>query len=151
MPSRHEIDLQGVDMTTHEEIYHSLQSLWRAMNEHDRCAVIADPALQDCPIIMVTRGFTRHTLYSEDDVVGRNCRFLQGPQTDGAVRTALGDALALCRRVTVQIWNYRKDGTGFLNRLEIKPLFSPDGKVANFVGVQSVIEGTWQDQQVLDV
>ena len=102
--------------------------------------VVADPNQPDCPIIYVNRAFELTTGYSARFVVGRNCRFLQGSDTDpGAVRNI---AIALSRGEGVQqtLLNYRADGSAFVNDLVITPVRSPDGELAYFVGVQREID-----------
>ena len=100
---------------------------------------ISDPHLPDNPIIYANAGFERLTGYSGQEVVGRNCRFLQGPGTDASSVAQIRDAIRQERACTVQLLNYRKDGTPFWNRLSITPLRNAAGQVTHFVGVQSDI------------
>jgi PAS domain S-box-containing protein len=100
---------------------------------------ISDPRQPDNPIIYANAGFERLTGYSIEDVVGRNCRFLQGPDTDTATVQRIRDAIKNEEEHTVQLLNYRKDGTPFWNRLSITPLRNAAGDVTHFVGVQSDI------------
>ena len=102
--------------------------------------VVADPGRPDTPIVYVNRAFELTTGYSHRFVVGRNCRFLQGPDTDpDAVRNI---AVALSRQEGVRqtLLNYRADGSEFLNDLVITPIRDPDGDVAYYVGVQREVE-----------
>lgn len=98
---------------------------------------ISDAALPDNPIIYANRGFERLTGYSVEDVVGRNCRFLQGVDTDATAVAEIRESVRAGRECTVQLLNYRKDGSPFWNRLSITPLRDEAGRVTHFVGVQS--------------
>src|SRR3954471_15228653 len=71
------------------------------------------------------------------EVLGRNCRFLQGSATDLATVDELRTAIGQQREVTVQLLNYRKDGTPFWNRLSITPVHDSSREVTHFIGVQS--------------
>lgn len=98
---------------------------------------ISEATLPDNPIIYANAGFERLTGYSVDDVIGRNCRFLQGKETDVAAVAEIRRAVSAGLECTVQLLNYRKDGTTFWNRLSITPLRDEFGKVTHFVGIQS--------------
>ncbi len=87
----------------------------------------------------VSEEFEAQTGYPPEEVLGRNCRFLQGPETDPAAVAAIRQALAAESEITVDILNYRKDGTPFWNRLRIRPLFDERGKLGYFVGAQNPI------------
>jgi PAS domain S-box-containing protein len=107
--------------------------------EREKSVVIADPALPDTPIIFASDDFEEQTGYSPEEVLGRNCRFLQGPDTDSNAIEAIRHALAAETRITIDILNYRKDGTKFWNRLRIRPVFDKKGKLTYFVGNQNPI------------
>jgi len=98
---------------------------------------IADAQAPSRPLIYVNEGFERLTGYSASEVLGRNCRFLQGrdsdPETVAQIRRALNEE----RDCTVEILNFRKDGTPFWNRLSITPVRNADGRVTHFIGIQS--------------
>jgi len=98
---------------------------------------IADARRPGRPLIYVNDGFERLTGYPANEAIGRNCRFLQGPDTDPAAVARIRDALAAERDCTVEILNYRKDGAPFWNRLSITPVRADDGAVTHFIGVQS--------------
>jgi PAS domain S-box-containing protein len=98
--------------------------------------VVADCRLDDLPIVFVNDGFLKLTGYERHEVLGRNCRFLQGPDTDRNTVRQLGDAIAAGREATVDLLNYRRDGTPFWNRLFISPVRSPAGEVLYFFGSQ---------------
>ncbi|MCS6853641.1 MAG: ATP-binding protein [Elioraea sp.] len=97
---------------------------------------VADPALPDCPIVYVNSAFTRMTGYAPEEVLGRNCRFLQGARTDPAAVAQVREAIARRAPITVELLNYRKDGTRFWNELHIAPVFDRDGALTAFIGIQ---------------
>ena len=85
--------------------------------------LITDPRQPDNPIVFVNDAFGRLTGYHRDETLGRNCRFLQGPDTDRADVRRVRDAIAQRVPIEVELLNYRKDGTTFWNRLLISPVF----------------------------
>ncbi|MBL0419146.1 PAS domain-containing protein [Ramlibacter sp. AW1] len=91
--------------------------------------VVTDPRQPDNPIVFVNRSFLDLTGYTERQLLGRNCRMLQGPQTDPAVRAELRNALVEQRAVAVDILNYKADGSEFWNALFIGPVFDADGRL----------------------
>lgn len=107
--------------------------------ERSQSVVISDPSQRDMPVIFVSEEFETHTGYAPEEVLGRNCRFLQGRDTDPAAVRAIRDALAAEDEITVDILNYRKDGTPFWNRLRIRPIFGDDSSVMFYVGAQNPI------------
>ncbi|MFC5554287.1 PAS domain-containing protein, partial [Methylobacterium iners] len=98
--------------------------------------IITNPRLPDNPIVFVNDSFCRLTGYDRDEIVGRNCRFLQGPETDPAVVQKLREAIAAPRAVETDIRNHRKDGTPFWNRLLMAPVHDAAGKLAYFFASQ---------------
>ncbi|GJE16593.1 HWE histidine kinase domain-containing protein [Methylobacterium marchantiae] len=98
--------------------------------------VIADPNLPDMPIVFVNAAFERATGFSRDEVIGRNCRFLQGPRTDPADVARIREALDKGVPIELELLNHRKNGEVFWNRLLIAPVFDADGKVAYFFASQ---------------
>jgi PAS domain S-box-containing protein len=97
---------------------------------------LADPDLEDMPIVYANRAFERMTGYSQEEIVGRNCRFLQGDDRDQEGRGQLREAIENCQPVEVTLRNYRKNGEMFYNRLAIAPLFDSSGKLLYYLGVQ---------------
>jgi len=98
---------------------------------------IADAGLPDRPLIYANQGFERVTGYAVAEVLGRNCRFLQGPGSDPAAVAEIRAAVAEQRECIVEILNYRRDGTTFWNRLSITPVRNDLGEVTHFIGIQS--------------
>lgn len=97
---------------------------------------VTDPRRPDNPIVFCNGAFLDLTLYKEDDVIGRNCRFLQGPQTDRRTVDEVRKAVAEQRAVAVDILNYKADGTPFWNALFIGPIFDQDGQLLYFFASQ---------------
>lgn len=98
--------------------------------------VITDPTLDDCPIVFANEAFVALSGYPRDEIIGRNCRFLQGPETDRAEVARVAEAIAAGLHVETEILNYRKDGTTFWNALFISPVHDADGRVTHFFGSQ---------------
>jgi PAS domain S-box-containing protein len=114
------------------------RALWlrnRAIEATREGIVIADARVPDEPIVYVNHGFERLTRYSREEVLGRNCRFLHGPDTDPETREELREAIAARRDVRVTILNYDKRGRAFWNDLEVSPVRDESGGVTHLVGV----------------
>jgi PAS domain S-box-containing protein len=107
----------------------------------EQSVVIADPSRPDCPIIFVSDEFERQTGYTAAETLGRNCRFLQGPATDPAAVQAIRSAIEAETALTVDLVNYRKDGSPFWNRLRIRPLYDDAGRLQFFAAAQTPITG----------
>jgi PAS domain-containing protein len=78
---------------------------------------VTDPQRPDNPVIYVNHGFEKLTGYGHGDVVGRNCRFLQGPETSEGDRRTIRDAIEREKECSVNLVNYKKDGTKFVNEV----------------------------------
>jgi len=98
--------------------------------------VITNPQRPDNPIEIANEAFCRLTGYAEQEIVGRNCRFLAGADTEPSVTNQLRAAVDGRRPVLVDIRNYRRDGTPFRNGVMIAPLFNEDGQLTYFLGSQ---------------
>nr|AML78580.1 putative LOV domain-containing protein [Hakea drupacea] len=98
--------------------------------------VITDPRLPDNPIIFASDSFLELTEYSREEILGRNCRFLQGPETDPATVRKIREAIDNQRDVTVQLINYTKTGKKFWNLFHLQPMRDQKGEVQYFIGVQ---------------
>lgn len=105
----------------------------------DECVngvTLADPDLDDAPIVYANKAFERLTGYSQEEVVGHNCRFLQGDDRNQEARHQITDAMKNHQSVEVILRNYKKDGTLFHNRLKLTPLFDRKHRVIYYLGVQ---------------
>jgi PAS domain S-box-containing protein len=121
----------------------------RAIASSSNGIIITDAGQPDNPISYVNPAFERLTGYSAEEVIGKNCRFLQGPDTDPATVQQLRDAIALNQDVNVVIKNYRKDGTVFWNDLTIAPVRDESGEVTHFVGLQTDVTDRKHAEQEL--
>lgn len=99
-------------------------------------AVVTNPRKPDNPIEAVNLAFCALTGYRQDEILGRNCRFLAGEQTEPWMTAELRLAVSERRSALVEILNYRRDGTPFRNGVMITPLFGADGELAWFLGSQ---------------
>jgi PAS domain S-box-containing protein len=111
----------------------------RALEVSTEGITISDAGKPDNPLIYVNAGFEQLTGYSREEVLQRNCRFLQGEETPSEALEQLREATRNGEPCTVELLNYRKDGTPFWNRLSITPLRDADGTVTHYVGIQSDI------------
>ncbi|KEQ72272.1 hypothetical protein M436DRAFT_49208 [Aureobasidium namibiae CBS 147.97] len=97
---------------------------------------ISDPSLPDNPIVYASEAFYDISGYQKDFVIGRNCRFLQGPKSSSASVHRLIEALRAGQEITETLLNYRRDGIPFMNLLLIAPLYDNKGSVRYFLGAQ---------------
>lgn len=102
-------------------------------------AVVSDPRQKDNPIIDCNQAFVDLTGYDRDEVIGRNCRFLAGPETEEALTNLLRSGIEARRPVMVEILNYKKDGTGFRNAVMVAPIFDAEGELEYFLGSQVAV------------
>lgn len=105
----------------------------------DECVngvTLADPDLEDAPIIYANKAFERLTGYSQEEIIGHNCRFLQGDDDNQTARYQIAEAIKNHEGIEVTIRNYKKDGSLFFNHLKIVPLFDRKKRVLYYLGVQ---------------
>lgn len=100
---------------------------------------LVDARRPDAPIIYVNRGFEVLTGYAREDVVGRNCRLLQGPNSDPDTVARIRTAVQRGESLIVDLLNYRKDGSTFWNRLSLAPVHDAKGELTHIIGIQSDI------------
>lgn len=110
--------------------------LQRAFSLSATAFVLTDTTVHDNPIVYANRGFEEMTGYSTQEVLGRNCRFLQGADRHQPAIDELRAAVAAGRECKVMLRNYRKDGTLFWNELHVSPVRDEKGQITNFLGVQ---------------
>ncbi|WP_428390200.1 PAS domain-containing protein [Lichenicoccus sp.] len=112
------------------------QALIEAMGHSPEAMVLTASDLPDHPMIAVNAAFSALTGYPPDEAVGRNCRFLQGSETDPEASRRIGRCLAQQRGCIEWIVNYRRDGTMFWNLLFLSPVFDETGKLLHVFGNQ---------------
>lgn len=98
---------------------------------------VADCRRPGMPLLYVNNGFELFSGYSRKEVLGRNCRFLQGPETSQASLDVMRNAIKAGSPCLVELLNYRRDGEPFLNRLSLTPVMDKRGKAAFYIGLQS--------------
>lgn len=108
---------------------------------------LSDPDLEDSPIVYANKAFEDMCGYSQEEIIGINCRFLQGSDRDQPELERLRAAIKKGEAVEVTLRNYRKNGELFHNRLVVKPLFDERGNVVYFLGVQYDITEQVEAQQ----
>ena len=111
--------------------------------------IVSDPNKPDNPIIFVNNAFMNMTGYSRAEVVGKNCRFLQGPETDRAVVAQVRQAVAEKRELATELLNYRKNGSTFWNALFISPVYDQHGELKYFFSSQLDISRRRDAEQAL--
>ncbi len=121
----------------------------QAMDEAPIGILLTDPHQEDNPIIYANDEFTDLTGYGKREIIGRNCRFLQGEATEDEPVQTLRTAIDSRESATVELRNYRKDGTEFWNRVRVAPLFDDDGELDLFVGFQDDVTDRKQYEQQL--
>ena len=125
------------DVSARREAEVALRLRDRAIQAVTPGILITDPAQADNPILYASPGFLRLTGYAAEEVLGRNCRFLQGKDTDPAAVARVRAAIRAGEHCTVELVNYRKDGTPFWNELSVSPVRDDGGQLTHFVGVQT--------------
>ena len=108
--------------------------------------LVTDPRLPDDPIVLVNQAFTAMTGYAPEEILGLNCRLLQGPLTDPATIDAIRGALESHQPIEIDILNYRKNGTSFWNKLFISPVFDKSGELIYFFSSQLDVS-RWRDAE----
>lgn len=114
---------QGIDLAT-------------TLERIEKNFVITDPRIPDNPIIFASDSFLELTEYTREEILGRNCRFLQGPETDQSTVSKIRDAIREQREITVQLINYTKSGKKFWNLFHLQPMRDQKGELQYFIGVQ---------------
>lgn len=108
----------------------------QAMAQTRMAVCLTDPNQPDDPIVFCNEAFERLTGYRAAEVLGRNCRFLQGAQSDPAQIAKMRRAIEQEDVAILEVLNYRKDGTAFWNALHLGPIYDQDGKLKYFFGSQ---------------
>ncbi|WP_394729635.1 PAS domain-containing protein [Altererythrobacter sp. GH1-8] len=108
----------------------------QAMAQTRMAICLVDPKQKDLPIVFANRAFRMLTGYGEEEIIGRNCRFLQGPDTDPEPVARIREAIAQEDVVVVELRNYRMDGSSFWNALHLGPIYNDEGELIYFFGSQ---------------
>ena len=98
--------------------------------------IISNPRAPDNPIILANEAFLKQTGYPFEEVIGRNCRFLQGPDTDPADIAAIREGLSSGEDFIIELRNFRKDGTAFWNQLKVSPIYDNSGDLLYYFASQ---------------
>lgn len=137
------------DITDLKLVEETLRLRERALAATSNGIIIADARLPNNPVIYVNPAFEQITGYSPTDVIGYNCRFLQGADTQQSAINQLRLAVKTGKSCQVILRNYRKDGSGFWNELSISPIHDENGQLTHFVGVQKDISERKQAEAIL--
>ena len=138
------------DVTKERERREELKTKNRALDEAPVGITISDPDRPDNPMVYVNDRFVEMTGYNREESIGINCRFLQGPDTDAESVATLRNAVAAEEPTSVELLNYRKDGTEFWNRVSIAPIRDDDGRVTEWVGFQENITAFKEREAALE-
>jgi len=133
----------------HVRIGGELALLCQALDGTGTGFVLTDPGLEDNPIVYANRSFLELTGYPEEEVLGRNCRFLQGSETEPERVAELRRAVAEERPVSVELHNHRSDGTAFSNQVHVAPVRDHRGCVVRFVGVQLDVTASRRQERLV--
>ncbi|MCP1318291.1 EAL domain-containing protein [Halomonas sp. 707B3] len=126
-----------------------LALLERGIQATPNGVVMADATQPDMPLVYANDAFYALTGYGPDDVLGSNCRFLQGPDTDPDSLTAIRWAVRERQSLDVILLNYRKDGTPFWNHLSLSPVLDAEGVCTHYIGIQQDITRQREQQDQL--
>jgi len=129
--------IQLILFDTNDELPTGLSA--RTMDASPIGITIDDARLDDNQVVYVNEGFGELTGYEREDILGQNCRFLQGEETDNATVSEIRQAIDAEKSITTELRNYRKDGTMFWNRLTITPIENEAGIVTHYLGFQEDI------------
>ena len=124
------------DISERKEREHELYIKQRALEEASIPLTLSDPSKEDNPLVYVNKAFEELTGYDAAEAVGRNCRFLQGPDTDPDTVDELRARIDAEEPVTTELRNYRADGSDFWNWLSITPIYDEDGSLLRYLGSQ---------------
>ena len=114
----------------------SLPSVTALIEASPIASVISDPRLPDNPIVACNKAFCTLTGYDEDQILGRNCRFLSGPGTEPWLTETIRQGVRDHRPVLVEILNYKRNGVPFRNAVLVAPIYDTDDELRYFLGSQ---------------
>jgi len=137
------------DITERKRVENALMLRDRAIAAASDTILIAGPPENDNPIVYANPAFYELTGYTPEETLGRNCRFLQGPDTDRDVVTKIRASLQAKQGCRATLLNYRKDGTPFWNELTLTPTRDASGNVINFIGVSRDVTGRKANEEAM--
>lgn len=140
---------QVLDVTERIQLEQQLRIKERALESSSNGILITDPNLPDNPVIYCNSGFEKITGYTKEEVIGKNCRFLQNNDRNQPGLISIRKAIRAKKHVKEIIRNYRKDGSMFWNELTISPVTDSEGHVTHFVGIQDDNTRRVQDKMTL--
>ncbi|NAY91360.1 PAS domain S-box protein [Muricauda sp. JGD-17] len=138
----------GIDITERKATLDMLHLRNRALEAASNSIIISDAKKTDMPIIFSNDAFQKMTGYSENEILGKNCRFLQSDDRDQEEIAIIRRALDQGEGCQVELRNYKKDGTLFWNQLTITPVHDKAGKLTHFIGVQRDITERVKEEQL---
>ncbi|MDQ2055015.1 MULTISPECIES: PAS domain S-box protein [Halobellus] len=141
----------NANITEMKEKRDELHQLRQAIDKAETPLTLTDPNTADNPMVYVNEAFKDLCGYSEDELLGQNCRMLQGPDTDQETVDALRRAVDEEEPITVEIRNCRKDGTLFWNELTVTPVYDTEGRLVRYLGTQREITDRKEREQHLQV
>jgi PAS domain S-box-containing protein len=127
----------GTNITESKRLESELLIKNKAIDEAQTSIVISDAQQKNSPITYVNNAFVKLTGYPAEEVLGHNCRFLQGKDTKPESIEEIRKALSSEQPATITLLNYKKDGTPFYNQLTLSPVFNDKGVVTHILGLQS--------------
>lgn len=126
-----------------------LRSKTQAMDNAPVGITLADPHQEDVPLVYANERFCELSGYEKEEILGRNCRFMQGPETSSEAKAKFREAIEAEKQVSETILDYRKDGTTFWNRLTIAPIRDESGELMSYVGFQEDVTEEVEREQEL--
>ncbi|MBW4681612.1 MAG: PAS domain S-box protein [Microcoleus vaginatus WJT46-NPBG5] len=137
------------DLSERKQVEEILKVQERAIAASSNGIAISDARLPDTPLIYVNPAFERMTGYSAAEVIGKNCRFLQGRETNQVGLKEVRRALKEGKECSVILRNYRKDGSLFWNELSVAPIYDDRGNLTHFIGIETDITERKQAEEAL--
>ncbi len=120
-----------------------LQSVVENIEVGHHSLTVSDARAPDMPLVYVSPGFLAFCGYQREQVLGRNCRFLQGHMSNQPGVVAIREAIRTQSECIVDLINFRQDGSSLRNRLSLHPIFDAAGKLTYYVGLQSDLSSVW--------
>ena len=128
--------LVGKDVSLANQLESELLIKNQAIDEAQTSIIIIDAVQSKNPIIYANKAFCKLTGYSLDEIIGTNCRFMQGPNTQASDIAKISKAINDKKAITITLTNYKKDGGEFKNELTVNPISNKQGDITHFLGIQ---------------